>query len=150
MAGNISNETYAVVKVDKSGPTIPQINADTLEWINTDVNFSIVPGVDLLSGVSRTEYKIDNGTWIEYKDIPLKLTEEGIYHVYARTIDRVENISNEASAIIKIDKTPPGKGAITLSNIHWTQDDVKATITDGVDLLSGVKKANIKLIRVNG
>ncbi|MFC3750102.1 alpha/beta fold hydrolase, partial [Paenibacillus sp. GCM10012306] len=145
MAGNKSNETFAVVKVDKTPPSVPQINADTLEWINTDVNFSIVPGVDLLSGVSRTEYKINTGAWIEYKDLPIKLTEEGVYHVSARSIDLVGNISDEALAVIKIDKTPPSKATITLSNTKWTQDDVKVTITDGVDTLSGVKKSQYKI-----
>ncbi|MFB5677042.1 OmpL47-type beta-barrel domain-containing protein [Paenibacillus terreus] len=100
IAGNMSDEVMVEPRIDQTAPTEPVIQS-VLNPSGTGANITVTPGMDSLSGVSKTEYKIgDQGTWIAYTsafDVSLQETAT----VYARTIDRVGNVSTEAVEIIE-------------------------------------------------
>lgn len=134
------------IKIDKTPPTEPVIYYEPVDWTNDHVRVSVTHGEDTLSGVYKSQYKIGaDGQWLDYT-VPLQIKAEGIIPVYARTIDFAGNIGSVASINAKIDKTPPVTGpVISLSETAWTQKDVIATFTDGMDVLSGVQKSQYKL-----
>ncbi|WP_179136313.1 fibronectin type III domain-containing protein [Paenibacillus sp. 32352] len=144
-ANNISAETNKQIKIDRTVPSTPIINPSTLDWTNKDVTFTISNIVDTLSGVQKVQYKINtNGTWEDYSST-VTVSSEGIIPIFARTIDRAGNISEEASAIVKIDKTSPSQPRINASTLDWAQE-VEITINSGTDLLSGVMKTEFKFL----
>lgn len=71
----------------------------------TEVKLEIIPGKDNWSGVSRTEYSVDGGTWNDLTDLEnniLILSEEGTYNIIAKTYDNNENESTTATLTIEI------------------------------------------------
>lgn len=106
-AGNIEMDQEDIVRIDKTPPTTPHIHASTTEWTREDVVFTIDSGIDELSGVEKTQYKIgENGSWIDYLS-EVTVNEEGEIPIFARTLDVAGNISDQATVTVKIDKTPP-------------------------------------------
>lgn len=61
----------------------------------TEVKLEIIPGKDNWSGVSKTEYSINNGsTWNDLSENNiLTLSEEGRYEIIAKTYDNKNNVS---------------------------------------------------------
>ena len=102
-----ANHTGAKI-VDKTNPTAPTIIANE-NWSKDNVVVTITPGTDAGSGVDRTEYSLSGATtkgWTTYTS-EITISNEGITTIKARTIDNAENISNEVSKDVKIDKTVP-------------------------------------------
>ncbi|UKS25760.1 S8 family serine peptidase [Paenibacillus sp. HWE-109] len=150
-AGNISAETSATVFIDKTSPTQPIINLSNSNWSNADVSFNINEGTDSGSTVEKTQYKYGaNGTWINYpSNSTITVTTEGSTDVFARTIDKVGNISNDAHAIILIDRTAPTNPTVTASAVEWTNSNVSLTVSPGIDSLSGIQRTQY-IIEPNG
>ncbi|MDF2715603.1 MAG: hypothetical protein K0R28_2528, partial [Paenibacillus sp.] len=61
---------------------------------------------ELLSGVNRTEYRLNGGNWSTVTD-SVYLTGEGVHAFEYRSVDGAGNIETPKQAIIGIDKTPP-------------------------------------------
>lgn len=71
----------------------------------TEVKLEIIPGKDNWSGVSKTEYSIDENTWNDLSDLEnniLILSEEGIYNIVAKTYDKSNNESTTDTLTIEI------------------------------------------------
>lgn len=139
-----NNETYSYegpFQLDKTNPTDPTINASTTAWTNGDVTFTITPGTDANSGVLKTQYRIDSGTWTDYSTM-VTVSDEGTHTIEAKSIDNVNNESNVVSETINIDKTLP-TGSITS---HSNGDYINGTITlsgTANDILSGLQTVEI-------
>jgi hypothetical protein len=137
---------YVQVRVDQTEPAAPSFVLSGTEggggWYTSDVTIQLV-GDDEHSGVARIEYQIVQGTeagpsadgWQEYKDESRpKITDEGIWTVYARATDKVGNIGNVSQETVKVDKTPPAKPNIEADGLNaegWAKDAVSITITAG-------------------
>jgi len=148
-ANNIGAEAAKQIRIDKTAPQVPTITPSTLAWTNTDVVVTLVHGADALSGVAKSEYKInENGNWIQYAN-PITISSEGITTIYGRTTDNAGNVSDTANIATKIDRTPPTAPTINPSTTEWTNQNVTFTVTNGVDTLSGVLKSQYK-VGVNG
>ncbi len=80
------------IKIDKSKPTKPKINVTGK--ITDTRYFNIVHGTDNDSGISKSQYSFNKSSWTDYKSSVTLLTTTGVKKVYARTIDRVGNISD--------------------------------------------------------
>ena len=86
-AGNISDESEGLVKIDYTPPSEPTINLSHTTWTNQDVVVQIADGLDLLSGTMKSQFKIgDNGVWTDYTN-EIVYYEEGATTIYARSID---------------------------------------------------------------
>ncbi|MFC9708422.1 fibronectin type III domain-containing protein [Paenibacillus sp. NPDC056933] len=132
-ASNVSGSTSATARIDRTGPEEPNIMLSDDDWTNQDVSFEIISGEDTGSGLVKSQYRLnEQGPWIDYTG-EVKVTDEGQTAVYARSLDRVGNISTVAKAIIRIDKTAPTEPVITLSQSGWSKEDVQFTIAGSVD-----------------
>ncbi len=58
-----------------------------------------------VSGVSKTEYKIDEGEWTAYA--PFTIGTEGTHRISYRSIDRGANVENPHTVSVTVDSTPP-------------------------------------------
>lgn len=124
------NETYnykGPFKLDKELPTAPVINPTTTAWTKNDVTFTITNGNDTVSGVQKSQYKIDTGTWTDYSG-EVTISNEGTHTIYARTLDNVNNIGTEASITVNIDKTNPVVNYSSTSR-DWAETDISVDMT---------------------
>ncbi|MBU5671336.1 OmpL47-type beta-barrel domain-containing protein [Paenibacillus brevis] len=153
-AGNIGPEAELELKLDLTGPSEPTIQVagaanGTGSWANNSVSVEITEGVDMLSGVNYTEYKLGtNGVWTQYID-SLTLSNEGITEVYARTVDRAGNLGAEAKGEVKLDLSDPAAPTIQVEGApasgSWTRGPAAVTIIEGADTLSGPDYTEYKL-----
>ncbi|WP_423800202.1 OmpL47-type beta-barrel domain-containing protein [Neobacillus sp. SAB-20_R2A] len=145
IAGNKTVTTPIDVKIDRTGPTQPTVNANT-EWTNGDsVTVTIDEGTDSDSGVEKTEYSFGNSDeWVVYNS-PFQVTTEGITTIHARSIDYVGNTGEEREIQVRIDRTAPDEPTIHLSRTDWTNQAVTFTIENINDDRSGVSKVMYKI-----
>lgn len=130
-AGNLDEERLINVTIDQSAPSEPQITYSLQEWTNDSASFVITPGVDNLSGVQKSQYKIGNdGAWIDYSNEVI-IREDGPIQIFARTIDNAGLISESSSVELKIDKSAP----VSMHEINginyneWYSSDVTVTLS---------------------
>ncbi|WP_458462046.1 OmpL47-type beta-barrel domain-containing protein, partial [Paenibacillus sp.] len=132
-AANVSASTSATARIDKTGPEQPTITLSEEDWTNQDVSFAITSGEDAGSGLAKSQYRLhEQGPWIDYTG-EVKVIDEGVTNVYARSLDHVGNISTPAQATVRIDKTAPTEPVISLSQSGWSKEDVQFTIAGSVD-----------------
>jgi hypothetical protein len=152
-AGNISEEAELEVKIDRTGPTEPTIDATGTigagGWASGPVIVTLTEGTDTLSSMDYTEYKIGaSGTWTRYMS-DIQVNDEGVTKIVARTVDMVGNIGNEAELEVKIDLTSPTEPTIDATGVigasGWANGPVTVTLTEGKDTLSGVDYTEYRL-----
>ena len=106
-AGNASGQTAtAKVYIDPAPPNVPGVTLSTEQWTNSTVTVAIKDNGDAHSGVARTEYSLDGGSWTTYSGV-LSIAEHGKHTVSARAIDNVGRISGTASKTALVDKVAP-------------------------------------------
>ncbi|WP_440119217.1 fibronectin type III domain-containing protein [Paenibacillus sp. QZ-Y1] len=132
-ATNVSASTSATARMDKTGPEQPEITLSEEGWTNQDVTFAIISGEDTGSGLTKSQYRLnEQGPWIDYTG-EVKVSDEGQTTVYARSLDYVGNVSSIAKGTLRIDKTPPTEPIITLSQSGWSKEHVQFSIAGSVD-----------------
>lgn len=103
---------------------------------------------DKLSGVAKTQYRIDDGKWREYGAnmiIPLDALTDGDHVLYYYSTDNVENKEEEKSFAFYLDRTAPIMSADVLGDRFIVGDQVyfsgrtKLKLT-AVDNKAGIKK----------
>ncbi len=121
--------------VDKAAPSVPLFSVNPSGWGNSSATVAITPGTDSGgAGVLKTEYSTDGSTWSTYSSL-FTVGTEGITTVYARTTDKVGNISGTGSTKVYIDKTAPYAPYI-VTNQTWSKENVSVAIS-GSDGFSG-------------
>lgn len=116
-------------KVDKTPPTV-KINPSgssnqnrTFTLTSTDTN--TYPNQ---SGISKTEYKINNGTYKTYSSKVTALTNTGVAKVTARTYDKAGNVSDEVSKELVCNKD---KVKVEQSDDTGCNFSLKLSLPDG-------------------
>ena len=136
-AGNASGQTAtAKVYIDPAPPNVPGITLSTEQWTNSTVTAAIKDNGDAHSGVARTEYSLDGGSWTTYSGV-LSIAGHGKHTVSARAIDNVGRISGTASKTALVDKVAP-----VVSKVEQQPDSGHTEMTLAVtatDADSGVK-----------
>ncbi|WP_423246649.1 OmpL47-type beta-barrel domain-containing protein, partial [Ruthenibacterium lactatiformans] len=136
-AGNASGQTAtAKVYIDPAPPNVPGITLSTEQWTNSTVTVAIKDNGDAHSGVARTEYSLDGGSWTAYSGV-LSIADHGKHTVSARAIDNVSRISRTASKTALVDKAAP-----VISKVEQQPDSGHTEMTLAVtatDADSGVK-----------
>ncbi|WP_051290021.1 OmpL47-type beta-barrel domain-containing protein [Paenibacillus massiliensis] len=135
-ADNVSAEVSSDSKIDKTPPTAPLIHTNPQEDTFGDVEISITPGTDTLSGIKQTEYRVGSSSGWQIYTGPFVISAEGENQVFARSIDHAGNISVIVSGTSVIDRTPPTAPSITLSTDSYTQDEVQFTVSGSTDARS--------------
>ena len=141
-----STTTKYTIKVDKTKPTIGELvisgTKGENDWYISDVIFSVKDGSDRMSGHATTTSSITSIT----KDT--KGTK-----VVVTTKDKAGN-TNTKEYIVKMDKTAPVAGTLTISGTKgsgdWYLSDVTFTINDGSDATSGHAKTTSTHTSVSG
>lgn len=91
------------LNIDK---TAPVTEADASEIITRDgVTFDLT-ATDNLSGLLKTEYRVNGGEWIVY-DGPVTLAEEARYLIEYRSTDKAGNVEDTKSLLLIVDQTAP-------------------------------------------
>lgn len=150
--GGVKIHQSFIIRIDKEAPTDPIIQAEVSGsngWEKGVVSVEVSEGIDTLSGVDYSEYRIGDGVWIAFQDSEqLVIEDEGITTVYARTYDKVGNI-RQTEQEVKIDLTAPATPTIDLDGVDgkdgWANDTVTITLTSGADTLSGVDYSEYKI-----
>ena len=136
-AGNASGQTAtAKVYIDPAPPNVPGVTLSTEQWTNSMVTAAIKDNGDAHSGVARTEYSLDGGSWTAYSGV-LSIAGHGKHTVSARAIDNVGRISGTASKTALVDKVAPA-----ISKVEQQPDSGHTEMTLAVtatDADSGVK-----------
>ena len=148
-ASHIVSKNFNVTKVDKEGPTTPVITNNYNDiWTNNDVTVTLTSDDDK-SGIDHFEW-YEGDTWTTRALTTNGNTGTITYTVTRnetirfRAVDKLGNISEEATTIVKVDKEPPTLTSITnSSNGNWSTSDIKITL-NGTDNQTGVLKYQIK------
>ncbi|MBV6717220.1 fibronectin type III domain-containing protein [Paenibacillus chitinolyticus] len=129
-AGNLSDPPVeAKVMIDRTNPTAPSLILSESKVTKNNVWVTLTDGSDAESGIEKSQFKIgDAGSWIDYTS-PVEVSGEGKTNVYARSIDKAGNVSDETSTLVNIDRTKPTVPLITLSNGAWTNDSGGVTLS---------------------
>lgn len=133
-----------VLTVDKSRPSNPTLNLSSTDWTCNDLTFSIIHGSDSETGVMKSQYRLNSGTWADYSTV-VTISTQGITVIEVKTIDKVGNTSSIVTGTAKIDKTAPTAPTISLSAADWTTGSVNINIGGGTDALSGVARTEYRL-----
>ncbi|MEF3310626.1 carbohydrate binding domain-containing protein [Paenibacillus sp. GYB004] len=82
---------------------------------------------DLLSGVDRTEYRLNGGAWTTVTG-SVYLQTDGVYALDYRSVDRAGNVEAPKQLVIGIDQSPP-TATIAYSSTVPTREAVTAVLT---------------------
>lgn len=156
---NVTNtETYRTltVIVDNAAPVTTittgdpkYIAADEKLYVTSASTFTLI-AIDNLSGIAKTEYRIDNGQWIAYA-AAFSVPSEGAHTIDYRSYDNVGNLEMFKTLTILVDNTPPVT-AISTGDHKYTSVDGKLYVTSGstfslsaTDNLSGVARTEYRI-----
>ncbi|MGO4110864.1 OmpL47-type beta-barrel domain-containing protein [Paenibacillus sp. YAF4_2] len=135
-AGNLGAESKKTVKIDRTAPSKPDIQADATGWTSADIKVTVTPGTDPLSGASRTEYRLLGATtldWTTYTGT-ITVTAAGETSVQARMVDEAGNFSDTSVLNVHIDKTAPIEPQVLVEKEGWiSAAKVAFSITAGTD-----------------
>ncbi|WP_260857423.1 hypothetical protein [Bacillus thuringiensis] len=147
LAGNISDDVFDRIFLDKSGPeTSFQINNGST-YTNTESVTLSITAKDNYSYPSKMYISVDGTTWIEKpfsEKLPFILPSgDGTKDVYVKVADALGNTSKVVKQTIILDKTIP-YGTISINNGAQIVPSKKVdlSITLG-DKLSGINKVKI-------
>lgn len=134
-----SNWYNLLAPLDNNPPQIT-LSSNPTAWTNGNVTLTI-NAVDYETGMKRVQ--LPNGTWVNGATATYPVSQNGIYTFGAE--DNLNNQITKSITITNIDKTPPNKATIRLSEDNWTTGDVVATVNHNNDVGSGVKSMEYQL-----
>ncbi|MEH7117167.1 PKD domain-containing protein [Neobacillus vireti] len=113
-------------------------------WYTTDTSITLT-AADLDSGVEKTEYRLNQGTWQVYNG-PIAITDNGSYNIEYRSTDKAGNVEAIKSVSLKLDKTKPVTTAevTPLSPNNWRKTDA-SVILSATDQGSGIDKIQYRM-----
>lgn len=130
ISGNSATVYRTINVVDTIAAESPTLSSSAVELVNTDLTISFLMNGDAV----RSEYKIDNSSWIDYSG-PITINNNAI--VYARSYDGSDNMSEEVNiSITNIDKVSP-EVTITPNNSSLVNETIDVTI-GSIDTFAGL------------
>lgn len=151
--GNREEPKSAAVSVDLK-PPLTELHIDGVytgngqtAYASATAPFRLVANSPV-AGILRSEYRIDNGPWINYA--PFTIGSEGRHVVEFRSIDAVGNVEAAQTRHVTIDATPPATAATVdgqpagFSTTRFTKGSNTITLKAS-DALSGVKATEYRI-----
>ena len=148
-AGNISEEKSVDIKIDKTAPNKPSIsNSKENTWTGSDLPITLTSD-DEGSGIDHFEW-YENGAWTTRALATSQNTGTITYTatrnetIRFRVIDKVGNISEESTTVVKVDKTKPSQSfnvasSTSGSNGWYKALSIKTTLSDSQSGVSSSK-----------
>ncbi len=133
------------VLIDVTPPKTNYSLNKKMEWYNEKVAVEL-KATDNLAGINATFYKINEGKWHLYKRI-FNVSNEGINIIRFYSVDKVGNVEEEKSIIIKIDYSPPETKYLVNAKYGkdgWIKGTAKIKLIAN-DSLSGVSYTMYKI-----
>ena len=147
---DLGGTVFALVEEDRIAPVTmvgqsPAANA--AGWNKTDVTVTLA-AADEGSGVARTEFAVNGGSWRPYVG-PIAVDHDGIYTLQYRSVDEAGNVERTKTARVRIDKTEPLAIAVALPTLLLPANRRMVDVTVlllALDLLSGVEKLTLRSV----
>lgn len=148
--GNVEDVQTQSFNIDKTPPvtttgTITGTKGEN-DWYTTDVIVELNAQDQNGSGISKTEYSLNNSGYSTYSGT-IVLDKEDENTLTFRSTDKAGNVEEEKSLTIKIDKTPPDT-LLYLSSSQkgeeWYGSEVTASLSS-TDATSGTPETYFKL-----
>ncbi|MFK7697422.1 OmpL47-type beta-barrel domain-containing protein [Paenibacillus sp. HJGM_3] len=140
-------DTTAPTTVAALSPAAPDGNNG---WYTSDVTVSLAV-YDPISGVAKTEYRVNNGGWIAYTG-SIPAFGEGNYRIDYRSMDQAGNMEQIRTVEFKIDKTAPLLTVELDRTSIWPLDhqmvDIQATLHP-IDAGAGVESVVLSSVTSN-
>ncbi|OCA85956.1 hypothetical protein A8F94_14005 [Bacillus sp. FJAT-27225] len=138
IAGNVEDVKKVEFIIDKTAPTTTSSVKDG--WFNSDAEV-ILTAVDSLSDVTKTEYRLNGGSWTAYTG-PVTMSGQGVNILEYRSFDKAGNVEATKQVQVKVDKTAP----TTTSSVKegWSNSDTTVSLISS-DSHSGVAKTEFRL-----
>jgi parallel beta-helix repeat protein len=146
IAGNIIHVKSIIFKIDLQAP-VPEITLkgklSPSVWYLTNVTFEMMV-YDSVSGVNRTNYRVDGGDWqiADWSEtyITFNLTD-GIHAIEYFTEDNASNIGLAKSLTVKVDTLSP---VLDILSPTGTIDDSNVTVAwNANDSISGISRYEV-------
>ncbi|MFM9279118.1 OmpL47-type beta-barrel domain-containing protein [Paenibacillus jiagnxiensis] len=138
-AGNVSVEAIYELTIDKTNPVVT-VTTDA-EYAQ-DAIHAVFKFEDANSGIDKRYIQISDSpdapqTWIPAdNDTETTITDEGIWYVHAKAIDKAGNVADADPLRIVVDRTAPSTPVITTTEDDYTAGNVDFTVDGSTDLLS--------------
>jgi hypothetical protein len=118
--GNIESPKSCVVRIDTQSP-ITAVSGDDALWHRKPVVLTFAGEDQLdLSGVAKTQYKIDSRSWVDGTSATAKATAnhswDGVHTVFFRSVDNAGNQEVAKSRKVRIDTKGPACAALTTAS----------------------------------
>ncbi|HTG70110.1 MAG TPA: discoidin domain-containing protein [Candidatus Udaeobacter sp.] len=154
-AGNVEQPHTVSVNIDKTAPesiasVSPAIPDGSNGWYTSDVTVSLDVS-DHLSGVAKTEYQINDGSWVTYTD-SIPAFGDGIYTVNYRSTDLAGHTEQLKTVEFKVDKTAPELSVQLDQTTIWPANHKMGTVNVTLhanDAGSGVESVILTSITCN-
>ncbi|MET0237079.1 MAG: ThuA domain-containing protein [Kibdelosporangium sp.] len=117
------------------------------EWSKVPVTVTLT-AADSGSGVDRTEYAVDGGSWTPYT-APFTVGTDGTHQVSYRSADKAGNVETVKTLAVKVDATAPTATAATTpaspdGQNGWFTSSVSVAVT-AADATSGIAKTEVSI-----
>jgi VCBS repeat-containing protein len=132
-AGNQAIEVVTVGNIDKVAPvsTASIDPAGPNGWYTSDAILTL-SATDDLSGVAKTEYRINNGEWTTYSG-SIPAFHDGVYQVDYRSVDQAGNVEAIQSKTIQVDTTAPDFSVRLDKSTLWPPNHKMVEIAASLD-----------------
>jgi 2',3'-cyclic-nucleotide 2'-phosphodiesterase (5'-nucleotidase family) len=138
-AGNVEQAKTANINIDKTIPSTTykfnNLPTGSNGWYNTKTYFYLFPK-DTLSGVAKTEYRLDGVQWLAYTTTVA--LADGMFTVEYRTADAAGNVQLVPVGIVKVDKVAPTIAA-KAAPASGSGSTLTITATDGTSGVASVE-----------
>ncbi len=148
VAGNVQAIQSLPIPLDATPPTTAyQYDPNTIVgdngWYRSPITITLTP-TDLVSGVSRTEYRINNGEW--QTGTQFVLADQGEHTVEFYSTDVAGNVETPFPVVLKIDSVAPvAPPPPTTTPGTWTQQNNFGFIWSKPNDRSGIAGAYYKI-----
>ncbi|MFB5268140.1 OmpL47-type beta-barrel domain-containing protein [Paenibacillus enshidis] len=138
-AGNVSQEAVYELTVDKTKPVVT-VTTDAeyaQDAIQAEFKFA-----DSISGIAKRYIQISDSptapqTWKPVdSDTETTITDEGIWYVHAKAIDKAGNVADVDPLRVVVDRTAPSVPVITTTEDDYTAGNVDFKVDGSSDTLS--------------
>lgn len=141
LTGPVETDTMPPVTTALTAPAEPD---GANGWHVTPVTVTL-SAVDDVSGVARTEYRLEGGDWVDYTG-PFTVDEDGVHMFVYRSIDEAGNVEASQALELAVDGSPPEAQIDGVADgVGYGADELVGVSVSGDDAMSGLASLELAL-----